>query len=254
LSLIDWSNAPREFLLRQGTPHVWRLNVEPEESLFSKLSSVLSTDEKVRADRFVFDKDRNMFVAVRGTLRFLLGRYCDVHPNDIVFSYNSYGKPQLEFPKHDIQFNISHSQNIAVLVFAFATVGIDVEYQEPKFASVKIAERFFSTIEVEELKSASERDMIKLFFDCWSRKESYIKAKGMGISLPLESFATRSVGHDKAVLLHSHQFPNDVKNLEIVPFIPCESFSAAFTVEKPVEQIFYFNCNDFLNSIRYATF
>ncbi len=247
---IEWHTPPTEMTPPKGTLHVWRLIEDGSSDWYPKFWTVLSDDEKERAERFVFEKDRNMFVTVRGTLRFLLASYLSTPANNIEFECNAYGKPFICKPEDAFyQFNVSHSKNIAVIIVARQMVGIDVEYQDESFASFQIAERFFSKDEVTDLQNGPAHHFVERFFDCWCRKESYIKARGMGVSLPLESFATRSSGDGSALLLHSHHFPGDVTDMQIFPFSPALSFSGAITADKSVDSISYFDGNDFIASV-----
>ena len=250
MSLIEWQKSPKDLILQKGTLHVWRLIANDENNILGHLSDILAKDEKERTDRFVFDKDKRMFTIARGALRLLLSRYLGCLPVGIEFKYNSYGKPFINKPDNvTYQFNVSHSKNLAVIIVARQTVGIDVEYQDPAFASLKIAERFFSKDEVQDLKSTPAPLFVEHFFDCWSRKESYIKARGLGVSLALDSFTTRSNSDGSALLAFSQHFPADVSEMQIFPFTPDDSFSGAITALKPVESIRFFNGNDFLMSI-----
>lgn len=228
---------------------MWRLIQDPSTPLPKQVWQMLSEDELQRANRFVFEKDKNMFASTRGTLRYLLGLYLAREPKDIRFSYNAYGKPLLQFPVSNMQFNVSHSKDTALLVFAHQTVGVDVEYQDSRFSSLQIAQRFFSPTEVEDLPQTFDAEFVSAFFDCWSRKESYIKAKGMGVSLPLDSFATRNDPEHGATLLYSNHFPDDVRNMKLMQFTPNASFSGAIAVEQPLDSIEYFDGDDLLTNI-----
>lgn len=193
-----WSVAPQTVELGKDEIHVWRVHLDDyDDRTLDQLKATLAPDEKARAERLVFPRDRNAFVATRGILRELLGRYLGRLPAQIEFDYGPQGKPRLrpelskekESPKTSVQFNVSHSHGVALLAFAIARqVGVDVELVRPDFAGEGIAERYFSPQEVTELRNlpASLRD--ESFFLCWTRKEAYIKARGEGLHVPLDSF------------------------------------------------------------------
>ncbi len=183
----SWEPRPERFELTAKEIHVWRVDLDDETIILPHLQETLSTDEKTRAGRFHFDRDRNHFAATRGILRELLGRYLNRAPADIEFDYGPRGKPTLSGAP-SLQFNVSHSRGMALLAFAFGCqLGVDVEKIRP-FAGEKIAERFFSPQEVMELRRLPEILRDEGFFLCWTRKEAYIKARGEGLHVPLKSF------------------------------------------------------------------
>ena len=163
-----------------------------DQSLLQHLESTLAEDEKARAARFIFDRDRDHFIAARGILRDLLSRYVECPAGTIKFAYGPQGKPALADPgsKSSVRFNLSHSHGLAVIaVGAGREVGIDVELLRPEFAGEDIAKRYFSAREVRELAQLPVGSRTEAFFRCWTRKEAYIKARGEGLHVPLDSFS-----------------------------------------------------------------
>jgi 4'-phosphopantetheinyl transferase len=163
--------------------------------------SVLSEDELERAARFRFERDRRRFVAARSTLRSLLASYLDSSPGDIAFAYGRYGKPAV--PGSELSFNVSHSGSCAL--FAFGPefeLGVDVELLDSARPDDDlVAESFFSPREVETLRSHSPSARPRAFLRCWTRKEAFIKARGDGLSLPLQDFdVSFATGETPAVL------------------------------------------------------
>ncbi len=150
-------------------------------------TGVLSHDERRRAARMRFDVDRNRYERGRATLRHLLADAVDSEPANLMFSYNEQGKPSLS-PHLGVHFNLAHSANLAVLAVAPFNVGIDVETIRPGFADDEIAERFFAPSEVTQLRTLPKIDQEAAFFRCWTRKESYLKALGGGLSIDLDAF------------------------------------------------------------------
>lgn len=186
----SWSLSPERLELSEDEIHVWRAYLDCEETVLRQLEAVLSIDEKARANRFFFQRDRNRFIATRGILRELLGGYVNRAPGHLEFDYGPQGKPTLrtELPQQSVQFNVSHSHDVALLAFAIGRhLGVDVELVR-KFAGEEIAERYFSSQEVMELRSLSPSLQDEGFFLCWTRKEAYVKARGEGLHVPLKSF------------------------------------------------------------------
>jgi 4'-phosphopantetheinyl transferase len=148
---------------------------------------LLSADERARADRFRFERDRSRYTVGRGLLRALLGRYLGRRPEDVEVSYGAYGKPHLAGPGP--WFNLAHSGTVALYcVTSAGEIGVDVERDDANFARERIAERFFSPTEVAILRALPEALQPRAFLTCWTRKEAFIKARGDGLSLPLDSF------------------------------------------------------------------
>lgn len=186
----SWVPGPDQLELNDGEIHIWRAHLNCVKFVLSQLEATLGPDERIRADRFHFERDRNAFVAARGILRQLLGRYLGRLPADIQFDYGPQGKPSLRLQsKPSIQFNLSHSHGLALLAFATnCPLGVDVELVRSDFATDDIARRFFSPLEVEEWHVLPDSLRVEGFFLCWTRKEAYVKAKGQGLQIPLDSF------------------------------------------------------------------
>lgn len=186
----SWEPSPDRFELAADEIHVWRANLEREEIMLRRLEKTLSADEKARANSFFFQRDRDHFIAARGILRDLLGKYVNRAPGRLDFDYGPQGKPALhrEFSRQSVQFNVSHSHGMALFGFAIeGRIGVDLELVR-NFAGETIAERYFSAQEVMELRGLPAALQDEGFFLCWTRKEAYMKARGEGLQVPLTSF------------------------------------------------------------------
>jgi 4'-phosphopantetheinyl transferase len=187
-----WAPSPERIELTGSEIHVWRAFLDRGEAVLRQFEATLSSDEKARATRFSYQADRNVYVATRGVLREVLGRYIHRSPAELEFDYSPRGKPflrrgSLELP---VDFNVSHSHGVALLGFAVGRqLGIDVELVRPNRANDDVAERYFSPREVAELRALPLSLRVEGFFRCWTRKEAYIKARGEGLRIPLESFS-----------------------------------------------------------------
>jgi 4'-phosphopantetheinyl transferase len=188
---IAWSLAPVIFEPGADEVHLWCASLDYDALVLSRLERTLSPDEEARANRFVFKTDRNRFVVARGILRELLGAYLMLSPTEVRFRYGPQGKPTAdpEICSSTLQFNLSHSNGLAVYAFAHGRgLGIDVERVRPELAGEEIAERFFGPRELAELRALSPQLRAEGFFLCWTRKEAYVKAHGAGLNLPLDTF------------------------------------------------------------------
>jgi 4'-phosphopantetheinyl transferase len=179
--------------------HIWRASLDQAAPVVSSLARLLSPEERERAARFLRDRLRDRYVVARGLLRTLLGRYVAAPPEHLEFSYGEHGKPYLtgEGPR----FNLSHSGPVALFAFSSsAEVGVDVELVE-RSVTLDIAERFFSPSEVQSLRAVPGPLQPHAFLACWTRKEAFIKARGDGLTLPLNSFdVTLAPGAPAALL------------------------------------------------------
>ena len=154
--------------------------------------ALLSEDEHERMARLVFDRDQRAFVITRAHVRTMLSRYAAVAPTDWRFVENVHGRPEiLDRPAGtpDLRFNISHTDGlIACAVTIGREVGVDVEHIG-RHLTHDIAGRFFAPDEVADLRRLPLDDQERVFFDYWTLKEAYIKARGFGLALPLGEFA-----------------------------------------------------------------
>ena len=190
-STTEWSSPLATPDLARREIHVWCASLATDEATFERLESTLADQERERARRFIFERDRDRYIAARGILRDLLGKYLHCAPRSIEFVYGPYGKPALasDALRPAICFNLSHSHGLAaVAIGQEREVGIDVELIRAEFASEAIAKRYFSAREIDELSRLPAELRTEGFFLCWTRKEAYIKAKGDGLQIPLDSF------------------------------------------------------------------
>jgi len=191
-STVVWSAPPKALDLGENEVDVWRASLKCAPELIRRVESTLSDDERNRAARFHFARDREFFVAARGMLRELAGAYLKSAPSELRFQYGPEGKPSISRKNLDcpIRFNLSHARETALYAFACGReVGIDIEDIRSDFAGEAIAEHFFSADEVAELRALPAELQTEGFFNCWTRKEAYVKARGGGLQIPLDSFA-----------------------------------------------------------------
>jgi 4'-phosphopantetheinyl transferase len=165
--------------------HIWcaSLNLPPTE--ISKKYALLSADEKRRAGKKMFPKDRNRFIVARGTLRNILSRYLHINPSQIKFSYTSQGKPYLTDSSNceGLCFNLSHSHDMALYAFTLRKeVGVDLEYIRHDFEWSDIEGMFLSQREKSRLREISENTRYKKYYTYWTRKEAFLKSVGTGLA------------------------------------------------------------------------
>jgi 4'-phosphopantetheinyl transferase len=211
--------------------HVWHASLDDHAA--DRFQLVLADDEISRADRFHFAKDRNHYVVARGLLRKLLGGYAGVAASDLRFAYTEKGKPSLaEREAGLINFNLAHSHGRAIYAFTVGReLGVDLEFMRTDFAGGKIAERFFSTAEIIALTAVPPELKQRAFFDCWTRKEAYLKARGDGLSMPLDKFEVSLAPGEEAALLWNYQDPAEVTRWTMHSIPAPSGYAAALVVE-----------------------
>ncbi len=238
-----WPSPPpptAELALPRDEAQVWCAALDGAAERRALLWPLLSADEQERARRFRFDRDRDRFTVARGLLRHLLGRYLGVDPARLRFAYNAHGKPALEDPQPDApgkecpQFNVSHSAGLALYACAReAAVGVDLERRRPLSDMAQVAARFFSSREQALLRALPPERRLDAFYACWTRKEAYVKARGEGLSLPLDRFSVSLAPGEPARLLHVEDDPRgeQVARWSLHDLAPAAGYAAALAVE-----------------------
>jgi len=213
-----------------GIIDLWLFDIEPPLHQLRSLETHLGEDERARAAGFVFDADRNRYIAGRGRLRQILASYLGIAPDHVRFTYNGYGKPALDDAHAtELQFNLSHSAGLALLAVSDRyTIGADIEQVAP--LKEDVAGYFFSDAERRDLVTLPQADYLDGFFRCWTRKEAFVKAHGEGLSLPLQSFDV-SIGTEPAPLLKRlDSDPSGPENWKLFNLAPAAGFAAALAV------------------------
>jgi 4'-phosphopantetheinyl transferase len=198
------------------------------------LLALLSAGERRRASRFVFERDRRRFIIGRARLRHLLGVKLGVPPDSVEFAYGAQGKPTLapKFAPANLHFNVSHSRDVGVYALASGLpIGVDVEAIDPVPDADLIAERFFSQRENEVYQTLDAADKPLGFFNCWTRKESFVKAIGEGLTHPLDRFDVSLAPGELARILRVDDTPGDQCGWHMASFSPAAGFVAAIVME-----------------------
>jgi len=192
-------------------------------------ASILSPDERARAARFRVERDRDRFVACRLALRRILGRVLRMRPERLDFGYGPNGKPSLAGTS-GVEFNVSHREDLAVIaVTRGRRVGVDVEKLRSVEDSETLSARFFSADEAAALRTISPEARDQAFLACWTRKEAFVKARGDGLSLPLDSFAVSLAPGEPAAILSCAG--EDRSAWSMFSWSPAPDYLAALVVE-----------------------
>ncbi len=229
-----WELPPPRPAATEAEVHVWQAALAAPPATLAWLEGLLSADELQRAGRFRFARDRDHYILARGLLRVILGLYAGTAPESLCFVYNAHGKPALAagFAEPALSFNLSHSGDLVLYaVTAGRVVGVDVEQLRPELATAEIAERFFAPRERDALQALPAELRTRAFYDCWTRKEAYIKARGEGLSIPLDQFEVSLAPGMPAALLHSEGSPKEAARWRLQELDPDPAYAAAVAVE-----------------------
>ena len=229
-----WNIPPLDLQLHEYEVHVWRASLTVPDFARKELQGVLSKEEVERAARFHFEIDRNHWIAARGILRTLLSMYLNATPGQLQLSSNAYGKPFLASPalSHQLQFNISHSQDLALFAFTFkGQVGIDIEYMRAGLDYDALATVSFSPYEQACLHALPYELKREAFFHCWTRKEAYIKARGKAFSIPTDLFDVSFLSGEPPALLQHREEPQEITRWSLHELAPTTGYASALALK-----------------------
>lgn len=188
---FPWPAPPCPLRLEPGWAHIFRFRLDLDAARLAALGRLLNAEEQARAARYIPEDARRSFIAARGMMRTLLGAYQGQPPESLRFTLNPQGKPAQ--PGSGLCFNLSHSAGLGLLaVTAGQEVGVDLESTRRPVEIENIARRFFAPQETAALLALPAAEQVRAFFTIWTRKEAYIKARGQGLSIPLDSFTVNT--------------------------------------------------------------
>lgn len=222
----DWQTPVAPPRLPSGAVHVWRVPLRQPDQEINRLNQLLTPDERKRFARFRFAKDRDAHTIARGRLREILAGYLGMTPKGLRFHYADSGKPYLT--RHpELQFNLSHAGEWALVACTYGVeIGVDVEDIDRSFRVEDIVERFFSRREVPVILGLPEAERHAAFYRAWTRKEAIIKARGDGLSLPLDQFGVSISDSDPVRVLHTDWAPGEEKKWTLRSFTVGEALGA----------------------------
>lgn len=228
-----WHTAQTDLTLSVDDVHVWRVDLEKSPLQLQELAQTLSIDEQNRAERFYFPQHRQHFIAARGILRTILGRYLGIEPQALRFDYQSRGKPILAdtFASSGLCFNLSHSQGLALYAVSRHPIGIDLEFTRAISDVEALAKRFFTDREYEIVRTLEPQQQQEVFFRYWTCKEAYLKATGEGLS-QLEQVEICLTPTQPAKVQNSPEW-------SLTELVPANNYVAAVAVG---EQNLHFQC------------
>lgn len=218
--------------LEPPEPHelqIWIAALDLEDAAIVYLNTLLSAEERVRAERYRFGIHRRRFIAARGSLRLILGGATSKEPAAVEFTYGEHGKPDTP---GEIRFNLSDSHDLAVIALTHGReVGVDIERLRPMPRADRLARRFFSPREAAHLDAIDGSRRDDVFFSCWTRKEAWIKAVGGGLSIPLDQFEVSVLPEEPARLVHVDGNDGERDRWSMHAFRPGSRYVGAVAIE-----------------------
>jgi 4'-phosphopantetheinyl transferase len=229
--VILWPVAgPEEAIRSEESIDVWCAALELPEAELARLEATLAPEERARAARFVFERDRSRFVAARGLLRQILAAYVGTPPEALRFRYSARGKPALEVGEAGLEFNLAHSGGLALYAVAWRRpVGVDVERLREDIDVEGIAGRFFSPREAAALRAMPQAERLPAFFRCWTRKEALLKAWGEGLPFGLDRFSV-SLDSPQAAIVETPLDAREAAEWRLWPLEPAPGYVGALAV------------------------
>lgn len=236
MSVLDcvWLPPPAELVLSNDEIHLWRVFLDQLTTSCQALTEILSVDERARADRFYFERDRIRFIVGRSLLRKILGKYLEIEPSQLEFSYGSRGKPALTVTLQGsvVHFNLSHSQGLALYAISRdRRVGIDIEYIRPLDKVEQLVKRFFSSRENLEFQALPPNHQQAAFFKGWTCKEAYLKATGEGLAGSLDQIDISLTPGKSPQLMSINGSPESAEGWSLQQLNPEPGYVAAVAVE-----------------------
>ena len=238
----SWQPGPASPQLAPGELHLWLARLDLPNHAVTALYETLSPDEQVRAQKIRYADDTRRYVVARGVLRTILASYTGLSPNELKFDYSAFGKPRLgagiDRRAASLTFNLSHSGELALYAIGLRRqIGVDIEQLRPQIAEERIAEHYFSPQEVQALRQLPPDEQVSAFFRCWTRKEAYIKARGEGLSVPLNSFDVTLRSDEPATLLSVVGKRDEASRWSLHAVDVAPGYEAALAVEGELSSI-----------------
>lgn len=226
--------------------HVWITEPEQieEPRLLEAYLGVLNPEEREKQRKFYFERHRRQYLVSHALVRLTLSRYAAVRPEQWSFRTNSYGRPEVLWeggPR--LHFNLSHTEGMAVVAVALdAEVGVDVEDSHRPGETVGIADHYFAPAEVATLRALPVERQQERFFEYWTLKEAYIKARGMGLSLPLEQFAFELRTGQLPRISFDPRLRDEPEGWQFMQLRPSARHMAALAIRRPRRQPLQVRC------------
>jgi 4'-phosphopantetheinyl transferase len=221
--------------------HVWTVGLDAEPARVCELLESLSGEERVRAGKLRTTELRLRFIVAHGATRSILASYLGVRPDQVVFDVTRFGKPAIAGTQ--LAFNLSHSDGLALCaVTESGHIGVDVERLRPVTDADGIAQRYFAPAEAQAYAQTPEADRLAVFFSTWTRKEAFLKATGLGLQRPLDSFEVdvTPAACDPRLTVTRDAVAGEPP-FYLRSFTPRPQYTGAVALDRPIAMLEFFN-------------
>jgi len=235
---VSYHTGERTLPLPASDIHLWLAAYDDihDGQLHAAYRDLLSDAERKQEPRFYFSRDRRRYLVTRALVRTVLSRYVAIDPREWVFATNAYGRPEIvnaEGRDLSLSFNLSHTSSLIVMgVTRRRELGVDVENIRARQVSIDIADCYFAPQEVAALATVPEPQQQDRFFEYWTFKEAYIKARGMGLSLPLDKFSFHYPDDDVVEIAIDPELADDPARWQFWQFKPTQEYLVAVCAER----------------------
>jgi 4'-phosphopantetheinyl transferase len=231
---MSWNSDPTSLELKAQEVHVWRATLDDIREHIDHIKNHLSETERQTASQFRFDRHRNRYESSHAILRKILHSYLGFPPAEFRFKRNDYGKPTLSPNPLNINFNLSHSGNMALFGFTRkSSIGIDIEQVRPLDDYPIMTRSFMSPGEREELLHLPEHKQLDFFYRVWTKKEALSKAMGKGISLPMDQWEVDLDAGSSSVFKVNQRGNLSTSNWYVINLKPAEGYAGAIAIDIP---------------------
>lgn len=225
--------------LPTNTVYLWTIDQRTVSAAqLQAMRQTLNEAERAKVARFRFEPLQKTAVISRGTVRIILGDLLAIPPETIQFITNAHGKPALT-PPADLHFNVAHSGDFVLVAVAKTAVGVDIEQIKPAVEYGMIARRYFSEWETAVFQTIPAAEQPQAFYNCWTRKEAYLKAIGTGLTTKLDSFDVEFRADREPKLLETRHAPQNVEKWRLMAVETAVNYATALAVDNSINEIAY---------------
>lgn len=232
--------------IEQNSLFIFRIDLTDyiEDINVKTIVHTLSIEEIARMNSFKYDNHRNIFATARYSTRLICSELLNVNVTDLKIQLSAYGKPYFKDYQH-LQFSISHSGNFILIGFGmYFPLGIDIEIVNPNIDHLNLSKSVFSIREITSLQKLTGKKLIEGFYNIWTQKESYIKAKGLGLHMSLDSFSVNLNNVEKYNLLEAAEGQQETKKWQVFNFQTTSDYTAACACDHSIRSFVYFDITD----------
>jgi 4'-phosphopantetheinyl transferase len=234
--------------IRGDEVHIWTGRSVADPAVLDRFRVMLCAAEMARADALKFARHRHEFVSSHALLRMIAGAHLGVAPGEVRFGSNLYGRPRILNPTAEpLHFSLSHSDGLIVIALSkHESVGIDVERIRPIAGLESVARSHFTESETSKLEGLADFERLNAFFRCWTRKEAFVKATGLGMSLDFHHVEVSLLDDEKPAILACAWDDSEPGRWRMAEFIPQEGFVACVAAKVPKLELRFFEGSEFL--------